>query len=395
MQLKRLDAITKKQLQDLHKLCFNDGDFYIDYFLKKHFAKSWCFIEKESKSQIIGVLYARPIKIKIGCSVQTIPFITGVATHPNWRNRGVARKLLDECSSFFKHHKIPFIMLYPFNHEFYKKQFFETINYFKSSSSQFNLNALSHNLEDFKRPSSNMNKGYGFSFSDLELNDFKLCKTIYDFSVKDCLSYQVRSNKYFLNLFLEHFGDSGKGILISFEKEPIGYVLFNNQEIRESVLSPIYQSKILPLFDKLKIPASFPIEDKADLDSNLVLQSNLAEKSYLNITEYTMARLCDTVKLLKYAMYQTSIDNTIVIAINNTVYSVSVKNGKATKVTKNFLKTTDELNLLKEKCVSSNKIFINCKDEKELTAAALGNTIRNSLWETIFCVYNIIIYDKY
>lgn len=77
------------QLQQLWKIAFGDTDAFLDSFFRTAFSYNRCRCVLEN-NQIAAVLYW------FDCTVenQKIAYIYAVATHPDFRNRGLCRKLM-------------------------------------------------------------------------------------------------------------------------------------------------------------------------------------------------------------------------------------------------------------------------------------------------------------
>ena len=79
------------QLRELWKIAFGDGDAFLDLFFQHAFAYDRCRCVLED-DRIAAVLYW------FDCSLEDkkIAYIYAVATHPDFRNRGLCRKLMED-----------------------------------------------------------------------------------------------------------------------------------------------------------------------------------------------------------------------------------------------------------------------------------------------------------
>lgn len=442
MQKNNLSKLEIAELKHLHLLCFNDGENYINHFLRYRLKKSTCFLEKFN-DKIVGVLYSRPMKLKLGKNKITIPFITGVATHSDFRNRGIAKKLLDECILFWTKKRAPFALLYPFNHDFYRKQSFQTVSYVKtivvSSNSSTAMDnspstaidnspttaidnssttAIDNSHVSFKK-SRNIESvinslllakslepvamdteiNTNFSYKPLSVKDYRICKDIYNKAKNQELCYQLRDTKYFKDMFLEHFTDSGNGLLILMSGKPIGYILYSTDEVKETIIPLKSIEEFAAFFKNIISPISKSCNNfNLDFFYNPASHqsSSLYDNSDLFATnEYAMARVCDTTNLLKNSLYNKSLRGEICFDIGENLYLVSVNDGICKRVS--FFNKVDVsqlgnsfLNRI-EKCLFKLELI----DKNQLIEGALGNLSRNSLFENVFSVYNITMYDKY
>lgn len=115
------------EMKQLHISCFPGDEEYAEYFFSRRFDPSHAYFAFEGET-LAAAAYARIIELEIGERVIEVPFITGVATAPRFRMRGFARKVLSEAEEALREEGYPFMMLHPFNHDFYKKLGWVTIN---------------------------------------------------------------------------------------------------------------------------------------------------------------------------------------------------------------------------------------------------------------------------
>jgi len=376
------------QLADLHKTSFQDGDFYIDFFFKNKLNLADCFVNFELDGTLSGVLYARPLKFKILKRVVVIPFITGVATNPNFRNRGIASSLLNEACDYYAKNKYPCVMLYPFNHDFYRRQKFQTVNYFYKPF-----------LESYNRDEA-PNYDYllgklikilptNFSAEKLKIEDFASCKKIYDCASKNESFFQIRTPSYFRMLLEEYLQDAGSGILFKHFGKPYGYLLFSQEGIKEMVFSHKSADKFLPIFSEILPSLECPINfrdsstrDNLKPDCPFVLSSDI---------EYCMARICHIKKAIKIAIYDKKSPKKVCIILEDYMFKIWIKNGRAQFV-KIFQKKKYHSELKK---LNDKDFHIISTSKESLTTALLGNVKFNPLYKNIFYVYNILMYEKY
>ena len=384
MLLKRPSKKQIDELITLHKTCFNDGDFYIDFFMKNKLKKADCFVKIEMDGTISGALYARPTRFKSFNQIIKIPFITGVATHPQFRNRGIASFLLNEACDYYTRKNLPYVMLYPFNHDFYRKQKFQTVNYFYRPFDKFSNEENPLNFDNLVEKF-NCIFPKNFTAEKLSITDFYACKKIYDRSLKTEPFFQIRTKSYFKMLLTEHLLDGGSGILIRYFGQPYSYLLFYDEGIREMLFPLKLSDDIFSLFSEiipsLECPINFRSRSKDDI-FNPVISSDL---------EYCMARICNINKAFKIASYDKSCEKKLCFNLDDTFIKIFVRNKKAFSV--KLFKPKDlprELSDVKDK----NFIYIPTTKE-ELVAGLLGNVNFNPLYKNIFYVYNILMYEKY
>ena len=116
----------------LWKQAFGDSDLYIDFNFETNLdlENSLAIFEED---QLVCMLFMIP-KTVIMDNVETQTyFIAGVSTDNNFRYKGYAKKLMARCHTDLKAQDIPFVFLFPFNHDFYRKLGYETVNMMKKA----------------------------------------------------------------------------------------------------------------------------------------------------------------------------------------------------------------------------------------------------------------------
>lgn len=103
------DSLEMKELFFRHKLGL-DNCHYLE--LDKHLACQLFLIDK---------------KLKYGKESIKLPFIVGLGTSNQHRNKGLAKSLITKILADMQ--GVPFVSLYPFSHAFYEKMGFATVSY--------------------------------------------------------------------------------------------------------------------------------------------------------------------------------------------------------------------------------------------------------------------------
>ncbi len=114
------------QLIALHKNCFLDGE-YANFFFEHRLPSGKCFYVEEN-GVIVSAVYARFLDLALNGKNVKIPFLTGVATHPNYRNQGYAKKVLEKAKKELTDEGYPFAMLHTYIPDFYRKLGFGVAN---------------------------------------------------------------------------------------------------------------------------------------------------------------------------------------------------------------------------------------------------------------------------
>ena len=117
-----------EELKKLHTACFPGDEAYADYFFDKVGARAFL---RRDETGVAAAAYVKILSAEIFGTVIQIPFVTGVATRPDAGKRGHCRALLSELESAMAEEGYPFVMLHPFNHDFYSRLGYVTINEMK------------------------------------------------------------------------------------------------------------------------------------------------------------------------------------------------------------------------------------------------------------------------
>lgn len=114
-----------QELKNLHIACFPGDEAYVDYFFDNVGARPFTLSDGKG---VAAAAYVKIVAARIYGKTVRIPFVTGVATRPDARNRGNCRSLLADVEAALKEEGFPFVMLHPFNHDFYSRLGYVTIN---------------------------------------------------------------------------------------------------------------------------------------------------------------------------------------------------------------------------------------------------------------------------
>lgn len=117
--------ITINERKKLYKACFQDSDVYTDGFFKQFYhGNNATDIVKDGV--LAATMYTKTHFLCLGLKVLPYEFITGLGVHPDYRNKGLATKLL---TKYLRSSNAPFAALHPFDRNFYKKQGFVPYSY--------------------------------------------------------------------------------------------------------------------------------------------------------------------------------------------------------------------------------------------------------------------------
>ena len=83
----------RAELKDLWQLCFQESQPFLDWFFTDRFLPAYCPIYRED-GVIQAALHGLPAHMRVRDRIAPCVIIAGVATHPDFRGRGLMRGLL-------------------------------------------------------------------------------------------------------------------------------------------------------------------------------------------------------------------------------------------------------------------------------------------------------------
>ncbi len=328
-----LNEALKKQLVELHKVCFNDGD-YADFFFENRLSEIQIFLVKEG-DEVLSACYARFFDLVLFGNNVKVPFLTGVATSPKHRYKGYAREVVEKAKSELKAQGYPFVLLHPFNHDFYRKLGFETINY---------VTRLTPNKQSYK----------GVVFTKMTPSDLPLVSKLYDKLIATYYGYKTRSLREIELLIGNSLKHGGFGYIIHSNGTPKGYVWCEDGNCMEAL------AESNNMFDGLPLPAGYTIPVQG------------------GEIDYSMGAVLSVNELLKVTPYLRNASEKICFGLGEVNYNLEVKEGCFHSVT-----TT-----LSEGCKLT---------ERELISICLGQgaRVKDNPFEGIIPYYDFACYEIY
>lgn len=119
-------------LKSIWKVCFGDKDSYIDFYFEHRFEKNHILVWKE-EDRIVSMIHLFPTQLVSKEKFIEIMYVYGVATMPQWRGKGLAKKLLNYAKEYFS---VP-LLLVPASHslfQYYAKLGYQTSFWLKEVS---------------------------------------------------------------------------------------------------------------------------------------------------------------------------------------------------------------------------------------------------------------------
>ncbi len=207
------DTSIKNKMRRLYRACFNDSESYIDYFFENKYAHSniYCI---ERNQDIASGLYVIDKSLSLFGQTIALPYIVAAATYPEHRRKGLIRQLISAVAA----ERRPIIALYPFSHEYYEQFGFFAMNY----------NAKLKIAHTTSRE---------YSYSDACSGDSKIIHSLYQAHTRGFDSFLLRREADIKDKINETYAGGGKCIIIQKDGCPIGYAMYDNEEIIETSLS--------------------------------------------------------------------------------------------------------------------------------------------------------------
>ncbi|MBO5773276.1 MAG: GNAT family N-acetyltransferase [Clostridia bacterium] len=328
-----MDEVRKNQLIKLHRDCFNDGG-YADFFFERRVDENNSFIIEEN-GEILSACYARIFELDICGKRVEIPFLTGVATNPNHRYKGYARKVVESAKNVLKKRGYPFVLLHPFNHDFYRKLGFETFNF-------------------IKRIVPSGNAPIGVTIKKMTKSSLPVVHDLYSKLITSYGAYRIRSMEetdLLIGYSLEH---GGFGYVISENGTPKGYVWCEDGNCVEG------------------------LAEREDLLYSLSLPQGYSIPIFGGNEDYSMGAVLNLKELFKVIPYHKNANASVLFTLAGVNYNLSVKNG-------NFLSLTE---------TSESGVPLT---EKEIISISLGQGYlsENNPFKKVIPNYTIACFEIY
>lgn len=273
-------------LKELHKLAFGDSDAFIEFFFERRFSEDRCkYIVEDGK--IVSAAYWRPFTLMLLDKTVTVPFLNGVATHPDYRHKHLATTTVKTALDEFVKQGIPFAVLHPFNADFYRKLDFEAVTHAKES-----IVSYSPDPSVTARP--------------LLKSDLPLISEMYQKTAYERGSWRERTQQDLEEFWFEHTQDGGSGYLIYKNGNPYSYVIVDDEKVYE------YAGGLPDVLSAVK-----------ELDGKkLRILDTEGNKPY------TMAAVCDIYALLSSIPYQKAAKGSFCFRYGEKTVTLSVDGGQ-------------------------------------------------------------------
>lgn len=120
MTLRVLRQDEKERSRSLYELCFpEDTKHFVDYYYREKCRDNRILVTEE-QGRIISMVHENPFCISLCGHAVSISYIVAVATHPDYRRRGLMQSLMREMFAECASRREPFSFLMPANPAYYE-----------------------------------------------------------------------------------------------------------------------------------------------------------------------------------------------------------------------------------------------------------------------------------
>ncbi len=215
MEYRQITEADLPQAKLLWKQAFNDSDAYIDFNFERNIDLSFS-LGGFDRERLATMLYM--MKKTLACTLTgnrvDVYFIAGVATDEAYRRQGLASVILNSALEMLYAMKVPVVYLYPFEHQFYKKQGYHTISWMKKVTlgktkfpdTQDDIVIRNYSRKEWPKP--------------------ELLLDMYNHFAKRKRSYFLRTKTTFIDMLDTMAVDDGRASVLYRNEQPIGYALY-------------------------------------------------------------------------------------------------------------------------------------------------------------------------
>lgn len=114
------DLSDTPQVRALWEYCFDDSPEFVDFFFQNRYAPENTLAVFDG-GKLASCLQFLPYTLRIRGRSLPCPYIVGVSTWPEYRGRGLIRRLLSATLDQLNNRDISFSVLLPFSYPFYRK----------------------------------------------------------------------------------------------------------------------------------------------------------------------------------------------------------------------------------------------------------------------------------
>lgn len=163
---------NREYLKKLYRDGFpEDTDEDIEYFFNKKLVNGKVFVNDE----VNAVAYVFNKKLRYCNNLYKLPYLVAVSVLSEFRGQGKIKELMYQAIEYADERNLPFIALYPFNHDYYKQYGFVTVD--KMQKLKISDKTIMKESDNFQLCVDLYNKYYGEY-------DVSLIRDITDFTAK-------------------------------------------------------------------------------------------------------------------------------------------------------------------------------------------------------------------
>lgn len=290
MKIRIIQDSDSEQIKKIWKHCFNDSQQFIDWYFLRRFNPIHT-LGIEENGHIVSNLQMIPYTIMMRDTEVPMYYLAGVATLPEYRNRGFVTLLLKEALHVMNQRKIPVSCLYPFHYGFYRKYGWEITS-----------DSLLYTL-----PINSVKSTDRFSFT-IEKIDFDCDSDL--IVLNDCYhKYMKQYNGYICRnindwiIRLEDVKlDGGNGYILYDHHIPAGYLLYYELDKHIKIEEMVFQNKTAEQACLQFIASLHKSAEKiiwnAPRDNNLYQELG-DPRGYVQLNPWAMSRITNVMMLLR------------------------------------------------------------------------------------------------
>ena len=310
----------EEQMKNLWAECFpedKDSGFIPFFFAERYRSEETYLIVYRDK--LCAMMYAPRMKYHF-CGVDfDVPYIQGVATDPDFRNLGLANRLLAEALNRMNLQGVPFGILKPFNVDFYAKSGWRLF----AELSKMPLSAV-------KVPGVYLTADCGALAEELQIAEIKnyedyiedLAAVFLFWQKTDGNAYALRDHEGWSWLLRDHFNDGGRLFAVFYRGKMLAYGLYLQEDAEITLRETAYSNE--EAFYRLLIFLAELCDEPLDsavlhLPVNSRLLADCVDKSKISLEPFAMLRVINVETLLSALDLGISSEEAVYLQINDNV----------------------------------------------------------------------------
>ncbi|NLW55516.1 MAG: GNAT family N-acetyltransferase [Firmicutes bacterium] len=216
MEIRPLTALDMDQARRLWEECFDDHPSFLDWYFQFRFQPQ-DGLGVFSNRRLLSDLHLSPRKIKLRQQVFPSAYLIALATHPDFRRQGLAKKLLTFALRHLAANHLFFTFLMPFKVEFYTRLGWGVC----CRHQHFTLPTAASGTTPGTEKN---NSSVPFQYRPVE-PDQQVLAMIYQRWITQFDTALVRTAQDWESLLREHQTDGGQFWLAFNQTDPLGYAL--------------------------------------------------------------------------------------------------------------------------------------------------------------------------